>query len=53
MMLACIWEGGGVDFGDEANCGPNDGMGLVLVFGAMVGNGFVDMAVSFKMVIRM
>jgi hypothetical protein len=34
--------GGGVDFGGEAWRGPKDGMGLVLVFGAMAGKELVD-----------
>ena len=51
-MFVCIWGGGGVDFGGEADRGPNDGMGLVLVLGAMAGNGFVDVAASFEMVVR-
>ena len=51
-MLVCIWGGGGVDFGGEANHGLNDRMGLVLMLGAMVGNGFVDVVASFKIVVR-
>jgi hypothetical protein len=36
--------GGGVDFGGDAWQGPNDGIGLVLVFGATAGKGLVDVA---------
>ena len=46
-MLVCIW-GGGVNFGGEADCGPNNGMGLILVLGVMARNRFVDMATSFE-----
>jgi hypothetical protein len=52
-MLVCIWGRGGVNFGGKFDCRLNDGMGLVLVLGVMVGNGFVDVAVSFKIVVRM
>ena len=52
-MLVCIWVGGGVNFGGKADHGPNDRMGLLLMLGAMAGNGFVDVAVSFKIVIKM
>ena len=51
-MLVCIWGGGGVDFGGKANHGPNNGMGLILMLGVMAGNGFVDVVVSFEIVIR-
>ena len=46
-MLVCIWRGG-VNFGGEADCGPNNGMGLILVLGVMARNRFVDMATSFE-----
>jgi hypothetical protein len=51
-MLVCIWGGGDVDFGGKADCGLNNGMGLVLMLGAMAGNGFVDVVASFKIVVR-
>ena len=48
-MLVHTWGGGGgVDFGVEANHGPNDRMGLILVLGVMAENGLVDMAASFE-----
>jgi hypothetical protein len=52
MMLFCTWGGGGVNFGGETDCGPNDGMGLILVLGVMVGNGFIDVAASFEIAVR-
>lgn len=44
--------GGGVDFGGDAWRGPNDGIGLVLVFGAMAGKGLVDVVANFDIVWR-
>jgi hypothetical protein len=43
-------DGGGVDFSGDAWRGPKDGMGLVLVFGAMVGKGLVDVVANFDIV---
>jgi len=50
--LVGIDGGGGVDFGGEAWRGPNEGIGLVLVFGAIAGKGLVDVAASFEIVCR-
>ena len=44
--------GGGVDFGGDAWRGPKDGIGLVLVFGAMAGKGLVDVAANLDIVCR-
>ena len=38
--------GGGVNSGGDAWRGPKDGIGLVLVFGAMAGKGLVDVAAN-------
>jgi hypothetical protein len=43
---------GGVDFCGEALWGPNKGIGLILVLGAMMGKGLVDVAASFEIVCR-
>ena len=50
--LVGIDGGGGVDFGGDVWRGPNDGIGLVLVLGAIAGKGLVDVAASFKIVCR-
>ena len=50
--LVGIDGGGGVDFGGDAWQGPNDGIGLILVLGVMVGKRLVDIAVSFEIVCR-
>jgi hypothetical protein len=44
--------GGGVDFGGDAWRGLKDGMGLVLVFGAMAGKGLAVVAASLDIVCR-
>jgi hypothetical protein len=51
--LVGMERGGGVDLGRDTWRGPNDGMGLVLVFGAMVGKGLIAVvAASFNIVYR-
>jgi hypothetical protein len=50
--LVDIDGGGGVDLGSEACCGLKDGMGLVLLFEAMVGKGFIDVVASLDNVFR-
>jgi hypothetical protein len=44
--LIAIDRAGGVNSGGDAWRGPNDRIGLILVFGATTGKGFVDVAVS-------
>ena len=39
--------------GDDTWCGPKDGIGLTLVFGAMAGTGLVDMVANFDIVCKL
>jgi hypothetical protein len=50
--LVGIDGGGGVNFGSKACQGPEEGMGLILIFGAMAGKGFVDVAASLEIICR-
>jgi hypothetical protein len=47
------YGGGVVDFGSKAWQGLKEGMGLVLIFEAMVGKGFLDIAASLEIVCKM
>ena len=45
--LVGMERGSGVDFSRDTWRGPKDGIGLVLVFGVMVGKGLVDIVANF------
>ena len=51
-MLVCIWGGGGVDFGGGSRPWAEQWNENCTHFRSDGGNGFVDVAASFKRVVR-